>query len=179
MTKVQIISKKYDGTLRDRCESFLCREDEEGWVVYTPPGTDNYDHRHRSHAEVSDGILGLYFKARWYVVWHICEQNLNINRAYAHLSTPTRMTENGLEWVDLDLDYRIHLDGRLERLDEEEYEQNREVMGYPLELSDRVKETCKEIEALYGERAFPFNHDEQVALYRLIERKAVKGYVNP
>lgn len=168
MKKVQLTSRKYDGSLRDRCEAYLYEETDEGWIVYTPPGIEAYDARHKTTAEISDGILGLYFKSKWYVVWHICEQNTNINQAYVHLSTPTRLTNEGLEWTDLDLDYRIHLDGRLERLDQDEYDENRILMGFSSEVQDRVEAASTEIEALYAAGAYPFDAQNQLELYDTI-----------
>ena len=88
-------------------------------------------------------------KTRWYNVWHICEQTSNINQMYSNLSMPAVRTDKGIEWVDLDLDYRVHMDGRLERLDEDEYRAHIASMGYSLEMQAQVQAACAEIEALY------------------------------
>ena len=117
MRRIKIISRKYDGSLRDEYEAFLVAEDEEKLVVYTPPGTMDYDYRKQAWFEAPDGLLELYFKARWYTVWHICKQNSHVNQIYTHISMPPLVTATGIEWVNLDLDYRVHLDGRIERLD--------------------------------------------------------------
>jgi protein associated with RNAse G/E len=172
MRKIKIVSKKYDGSLRDEYEAFLVAEHEEGFVVYTPPATMDYDFRKQAWFEGPDGLVELYFRARWYTVLHICEQNSRVNRIYTHLSMPAVRTETGIEWVDLDLDYRVHLDGRIERLDEQEYVENRVAMCYPAEVHEQVQAACAEVEALYQKRAYPFNHAAQVALYRQIKAGA-------
>jgi protein associated with RNAse G/E len=71
--------------------------------------------------------------------------------------------------LDLDLDYRVHLDGRLERLDEDEYREHMISMGYPANVQAQVEAACAEIEAAYHARTDPFNHAAQVALYQQIK----------
>ena len=88
---------------------------------------------------------------------------------------PATVTAPGIEWVDLDLDFRVHLDGSMERLDEQEYLANKANMGYPAEVHNQVQAACAEVEALYSKRAYPFDHAEQVALYQQIK---IRGQEN-
>jgi len=178
MRTIRIVSRKYDGRLRDDYEAFLYAEDDERLVVYAAVGTISYDHRTQAWVAAPDGLLEIYFKARWYCVWHICEQSSNINQMYINLSMPARLTAAGIEWVDLDLDYRVHLDGRMERLDEDEYRAHIASMGYPPEVQTQVQAACAEIESLYHQRADPFNHAEQVALDQQIKALAVTSHAN-
>jgi protein associated with RNAse G/E len=172
MQPIRIISRKYDGRLRDEYEAWLYAEDDERLVVYAPVGTLSYDRRTQAWVPAPDGLLEIYFKQRWYNVWHICEQTSNINLMYSNVSMPVVRTARGIEWVDLDLDYRIHLDGRLEQVDVEEYRAHIASLGYPAEVQAQVQVACAEIEALYLQRADPFNHAAQVALYQQIKAMA-------
>jgi len=169
MRTISIISRKYDGSLRDEYAAFLYAEDAERLVVYVPAGTPSYDHRRQAWSDAPDGLLELYFKTRWYSIWHICEQTSNVNQMYIHLSMPATVTASGIAWVDLDLDYRVHLDGRLERLDEDEYREHMSSMSYPANVQAQVLAACVEIEAAYHAQADPFNHAAQVGLYRQIK----------
>lgn len=169
MRKINIISRKYDGSLRDEHEGFFYAEDEECLVVYAPPGTPEYDHRKQRWSAAPDGILELYFKTRWYSVLLICEQNSYCNQSYTHISMPAVVTAGGIEWVDLDLDYRVHLDGRIELLDEDEYAERSVTMSYPPAVHAHVRAACAEVEALHQARSYPFNFDEQAALYARIK----------
>jgi protein associated with RNAse G/E len=172
MQTIRIVSRKYDGKLRDEYEAFLYAEDDERLVVYAPVGTLSYDRRKQTWVPAPDGLLEIYFKTRWYNVWHICEQRSNINQMYINLAMPAHLTAVGVEWVDLDLDYRVHMDGRMERLDEEEYRAHIASIGYPAEVQVQVRAACTEIESLYHQRADPFNYAEQVALYQQIKALA-------
>lgn len=169
MRKIKIVSRKYDGSLRDEHEAFLCAEDDDSITVYAPPGTLDYDHRKRAWFRAPDGLLELYFKTRWYTVHHICEQNSYVNQSYIHLSMPAVVTTAGIEWIDLDLDYRVHLDGSLEILDEHEYEVHRQTMRYTAEMHFQVQQACTEAETLYRKRAYPFDYNEQLRRYEQIK----------
>lgn len=169
MHKIRVTSRKYDGMLRDAYEAFLYAEDHERLVVYAPVGTLSYDRRTQTWVPAPDGLLEIYFRNRWYNVWHICEQTSNINLMYSNLAMPVTRTASGIEWIDLDLDYRVHMDGRIERLDEEEYRTRIISMGYSAAVQAQVQAACAEIEALYQQRADPFNYADQIALYQQIK----------
>ena len=171
MQKVKVVSRKYDGSLRDEYEAFLYAEDTETLRVYTPPGTMCFDHRKGAWESGTDGLLEIYFKEKWYAVWHICGQKSLLNLIYTHICMPAILTENTLTWVDLDLDYRVHLDGSIERLDEQDFARNIQFMHYPVEIIKQARIACEEVERLYQGRLFPFNHQEQVAMYQEIQAK--------
>ena len=176
MQKIRITSRKYDGRLRDEYEALLCTEDAERLVVYAPVGTLSYDRRAQIWIPAPDGLLEIYFKRRWYNVWHVCEQRSNSNQIYCNLAMPAVRTAEGIEWIDLDLDYRVHMDGRIERLDEEEYQAHIVSMGYSADVQTHVQAACAEIEALYQQRADPFDHAVQVALYQQITISVATSY---
>lgn len=172
MQTIRITSRKYDGSLRDEYTAWLYAEDDERLVVYAPIGTLSYDRHAQNWVPAPDGLLEIYFKQRWYNVWHICEQQSNMNQIYCNLAMPAVRTTEGIAWVDLDLDYRVHMDGRIERLDEEEYRAHIASMGYPVEVQTQVQMACAEIEALYLQHADPFNHAAQITLYQQIKAEA-------
>jgi protein associated with RNAse G/E len=170
MRKIQVVSRKYGGELRDEYAAFLYAETPGTLVVYTPPGTMDFDYRKGAWSQAPDGLVELYFTDKWYTVWHICEQNSQRNLIYAHISMPAVLAGDRLEWVDLDLDYRVHLDGSIELLDEAEFVHNSQTLGYPAQVIASARAACGGIEQLYRQRAFPFNHADQVALYQNIQR---------
>jgi protein associated with RNAse G/E len=169
MKKIKIVSRKYGGALRDEYAAFLYANDQETLRVYSPPGTMAFDHRKGMWLRAPDGLLEIYFKARWYAVWHVCEQNSQQNLTYAHISMPATLTEDTLEWIDLDLDYRVYLDGSLERLDEQEFGHNIQALKYPADVVAQARAACEEVERLYQRQAFPFNYREQVLSYRALK----------
>jgi uncharacterized protein len=166
---VQVVSRKYDGSLRDEYETWLVEATDEVITLLSPPGTPYLDHRVGSWQTAPDGLLELYFPRRWYNLWHICERQSAASLMYINLATPVSFWGDRLEWVDLDLDYRVHHDGSAELLDEDEFAENTARFGYPPELVTEVRAACREIEALLSTRDFPFDHERQVARYRELQ----------
>jgi uncharacterized protein len=164
-----VLSRKYDGSLRDEYETHLYAETNESITLFSPPGVKYRDHRKSAWFEAPDGLIEIYFKNRWYNVWHICEQVSGTNLIYINICMPAVMKSTGIVWVDLDLDYRVHLDLSVEKLDQEEFEQNTLKMEYPPSLIEKAYLACKEVEAGLTSRAYPFDHERQVELYRRIK----------
>ncbi|MBX3014219.1 MAG: DUF402 domain-containing protein [Caldilineaceae bacterium] len=171
MRKIKIVSKKYNGTLRDVYESYLYAEDDTMLVTVSPPGTPYYYHKKQAWFTSEDGLLELYFKNKWYNIWHIGEQNSGINRIYANIALPATFQDDVLTWVDLDLDLRIHVDDRLELLDEDEFVENSALWAYPPVVVEQARAAVAELVQCYAHHAFPLNHAVQVALYATIKAR--------
>ncbi len=169
MQKIKVISKKYDGTLRDEYETYLYAETDETITLFSLPGTKFWQHRKAVESKAPDGLLEIYFKHRWYNVRHIGEQISGWNLSYVNLAMPATFNNGVLEWVDLDLDYRYHLDHTLEQLDQVDFEKNTQQMGYPSDMLEQVEIACQEIETGFAQQTYPFDHDNQVELYRHIK----------
>ena len=169
MRKVRVVSRKYDGSLRDEYETYLHSETDESVTLFSLPGLKYLDHRKMSRLEAQDGLIEIYFKHKWYNVWHICEQASGTNLIYVNIAMPITFHSEGIEWIDLDLDYRVHLNRSVERLDQAEFDQNMKLMGYPSDLNEQANIACQEVEAGLASWVFPFDHERQVELYRQIK----------
>ena len=170
MRKIWVRSQKYDGTLRDEQESYLYAEDAASIMLVTPPGTAYFHHRKQAWFTGEDGSLDFYFKHKWYNVWHICEQHSQINCIYANITLPATWQADCLTWIDLDLDLRVHLDGSLELLDEDEFLENSRRMNYPSDVVAHARAAVVELQTCHATGAYPFNHHEQVVLYASIQQ---------
>ena len=175
MKKIRVVSKKYDGSFRDEYETYLFDETDEITTLFSLAGLRYWDYRKAAWFQAPDGLLEIYFKQRWYNVWHMAEQNSQNALIYVNISMPAVLRGDILEWVDLDLDYRVNMDNSVERLDEEEFEGNWQRLGYPPELIKQIQETCQEVEAGLKRRMFPFDYERQVALYYQIKEDLQLG----
>lgn len=165
MRKIKVISRKYNGALRDEYEAYLVAEDREVITVCAPPGTLSFSPKKDAWLPAPDGLLELYFKQQWYNVWHICEQNSGWNQIYANIAMPATLQSNVLTWIDLDLDLRVHLDGSLELLDEDEFVINSTRFAYPPAVITQARAAVDELRLCYQQQRFPFNHAVQRARY--------------
>jgi protein associated with RNAse G/E len=168
MRKVRVLSKKYDGSLRDEYETYLYADTNEHIILFSRPGLRYWDYRKNAWFEAQDGLIEIYPRRKLYNVWHIAEQVSNTNLMYVNIALPASLREGTMEWVDLDLDYRVHLDNSVELLDESEFELNSQRFGYPPKLIERVQAVCREIEAGLTQQIFPFDYNQQVKLYNRI-----------
>ena len=169
MKKATVISKKYDGTHRDEYETFLYAETDQTITLFSIPGLKYWDFRKGTRMKAQDGLIEIYFKNKWYNVWHICEQVSQTNLIYVNIAMPVTIQDTAIEWIDLDLDYRMHLDNSVERLDQEEFDTNSQLMKYPSDLILQVQNACKEVEAGLTNQAYPFDYKKQVKLYYQIK----------
>jgi protein associated with RNAse G/E len=176
MRKVMVVSSKYDGTLRDEYETYLYEETDETITLFSPPGLKYWDHRKLAWLEAPDGLIEIYFKHMWFNVWHICEQIRHAELMYVNITMPATFHRSQIEWVDLDLDYRVHPDNRIERLDQDEFDENSRRMSYPPDVLEQVRRACREVEAGLDSRAYPFDHDQQVELYQRLKTGLQQGH---
>lgn len=172
MRKIKVISYKYNGALRSEYEGYLVAEDEAVITVLTPPGTLDFSPKKGTWLPGPDGLLELYFKQQWYNVWHICEQNSGWNQIYANIAMPATLQGNVLTWIDLDLDLRVHLDGSLQLLDEDEFVANSTRFAYPPSVIAQARAAVDELTACYHQQRFPFDHTEQLRRYVQIKATA-------
>jgi len=148
MRKVRAVSKKYYGSLRDEYETYLYSESDKTIILFSHPGLSYWVHRKGARFEGPGGLLEIYFKHRWYNVWHIAEQISYLNLIYVNIALPATLQANVVEWTDLDLKYRVHPDHSVERLDQAEFEQNVQRMDTrptPLSKSKRLVEKSKRV----------------------------------
>jgi protein associated with RNAse G/E len=95
-------------------------------------------------------------------------QHSGINRIYANITLPATLQADVLTWVDLDLDLRVHLDGSLAVLDEDEFVENSARFAYPPAVIAQARAAVDELGLCYQEQRFPCNHGAQVMLYEQI-----------
>ncbi len=174
LRKIKIVSRKYDGRLRDEYESYLYSEDAEKVITFSPPGTPYFWQKQNAWLTSTDGLLEIYFKQAWYNVWHICEQNSQVNRMYINIAMPASLQDNVLTWTDLDLDLRLQMDGSLTLLDEDEFQENIVAMHYSPEVIAQAYAACEQLKACYAGKRYPFTHAEHCALYASIKQNLVR-----
>ena len=172
--KIKIVSRKYDGQLRDEYESYLYSEDDDKIVTFSPPGTPYFWQKQGAWMTAPDGLIETYFKHAWYNVWHICEQNSHVNRMYINIAMPATLQDDLLTWIDLDLDLRVHMDGSLELLDEDEFQENLLAMHYPPAVVAQAYAACDHLKACYASALYPFTLAEHYALYASIKQNLAR-----
>ena len=95
MRKVKVISKKYDGSLRDEYETALVAETDKTITLFSVPGLPYWDHRKAARFEAPDGLLEIYFKhqvVNWCYRENVCSENMKkeMNHGYSSIARSAR-----------------------------------------------------------------------------------------
>ncbi len=102
----------------------------------------------------------LYFwRRRWYNVFVNYHGDGTLDYFYCNVSLPPEVSveQRTVSFVDLDLDVRVAPDGTYQVLDDDEFEQNSVLYGYPVRLHARALRAVDEILAHVRRRGRPFN----------------------
>jgi protein associated with RNAse G/E len=98
-----------------------------------------------------------FWRERWYNVFTNYDADGKLSNLYCNVAMPFVISENTLQYVDLDLDVRFYPGGTYEILDEDEFEQHAAELQYPVQVRNRALQAVDEIIALAKSRVEPFD----------------------
>lgn len=162
---MRVLSKKYDGSLRAENQAKHFVHSGNVVEVFSRPGDPFFYHKANELRHNENGLIELFLAEAWYNVMHIFKHITHDYAMYINLCMPAQIEADQLTWVDMDLDYRVGLDGRIELIDEDEFEENSRIWAYPDELIKRVEEEAEKLPAMIRKGSYPFNYKEQEARY--------------
>lgn len=153
---IHVVSTKYDGSPHWEFDCFYVLEDGPlivatnfaGQVLRNKAGQWPTPYDVRNH----------FWQDRWYNVMR-CDRPKGggLEYYYCNVTTPTMYDGENIRYVDLDLDVRVFADGRIELLDEDEFVEHSERMGYPADVIEQARSAADELQQLAASRAFPFS----------------------
>ncbi len=161
---ITVISRKYDGTLRETYTGRLLEQVGPMIRIQVSAGTPIYRSSDRPASVADDGVE-VYFADRWYNVWHFLEHGINKYLWYSNIAMPARFDGITLQWIDLDIDVCCHLDGSIESLDYDEFQEHRYKMDYSNDLVERALAAHDDVIQLGKTGAFPFDRNAQMRLW--------------
>jgi protein associated with RNAse G/E len=169
--RVRVLSTKYDGSPHNdyfayRLPPLEGTEDGAPLRLYVPPGTVM-----RSPVRPDFQIVTPFTHLFWpgadvwwnveHMLWPHVGQHLGAMLSYANITTPARVEDDTVHWVDLDLDVVITPGGPI-LVDEEEFEEHRVRFGYPDGLVTRARAAAGELLALAAQGAPPWDRDAHI-----------------
>jgi protein associated with RNAse G/E len=155
--RIHTRSTKYDGTFHWEYSSRFIRKD--GPLVVTEDSAGDLMQNAAGSWTCPYDVRNHYWTDRWYNVMRFSRPGAELQEWYCNVSTPAEFDGSALSWIDLDLDVRAWPDGRIEVVDEDEFEEHSRRMAYPGHLIDNARQAVHELLDLAQRRAFPF--DEQ------------------
>lgn len=140
-------SRKIDQTIRRswKCD-FVSSDDDKIDLI----GTFEERVEHPSLGIIASGTLSrerFYFN-RWYNYFIFQQPDGKLRNYYINICMPPVVSDDAINYIDLDIDLIVWPDGRWQTLDLEEFEANRVEFGYGESVTEQALATLTELERL-------------------------------
>lgn len=86
---------------------------------------------------------------------------------YCNLASPYVYDEEGIKYIDYDLDIKMYPSKRIRVLDRQEYEDHKIKMSYPKEVDDIIMYYMEMLKGKLQKHEFPFNDSEIKSYYQM------------
>jgi uncharacterized protein len=158
---ITINSRRFDGTLR---KSWPVEFLERSGSLLTARGVFDFDVEHPHLNVIRRGTISyeFFWLDRWYNVFRFHEPDGSFRNFYCNVCMPPTLVESVLNYNDLDIDIVVDAAGGFTVLDEDEFRENAERLGYPDEILAKTDEAVAELIGLIERREFPFDYRESL-----------------
>jgi len=151
---VCIQAYKHNGHLhRNWDTSYVLETNDDGIVLMTNKTWVIDEDSKRWHTR--EPALVYLYPNKWFnVIAMIRESGIYY---YCNFASPYVYDEEGVKYIDYDLDYKIFPDGEVVLMDEDEFDQHKKEMKYPDEITKISKWFLKEVKEMYEKKQGPFD----------------------
>ena len=141
---ITVNSRKFDGTIRKSWTCDVVIEDDDLVVAV---GRFDTAVNHSDLGLIPKGTLSYeyFWLDRWYNIFRFVTADGAFRNYYCNICMPPQISDNVIDYVDLDIDVVVDADFSYQILDRDDYEANAERYSYPTEVRDRVEATLKEL----------------------------------
>lgn len=115
------------------------------------------EHPHLGTIEKGTISYEYFWLDRWYSVFGFYRPDRSFRNFYCNVNMPPALHGDALDLVDLDIDLIVAPDGSLTLLDEDEFEENAQILGYDDEVREKVQKAVEDLTAMIEARKFPFD----------------------
>lgn len=152
---IHVCSTKYDGSPHWEFDSWFALEERPLLITLNFAG-QQLQTWNGPWTTPSD-VRNYFWSDRWYNVMRLeGPQGGGLEGWYCNVATPPQFDGENVRYVDLDLDVFVPAHGEPQVLDEEEFLENSQRMGYPPEVVEQARRAVNELLALAGSGRFPF-----------------------
>jgi len=154
MERLDIISYKHDGELHRVWKNVVKIHESKDLVVIVNNKVDVIDGDGRKW-KTREPAICYFFKDYWFNV--ICMIRSNDVYYYCNLSSPFIIDQEGLKYIDYDLDVKLFPDGEVLLLDRDEFDFNIKDLHYSKEILDIIKYNLNILLEMIKKKENPFN----------------------
>jgi protein associated with RNAse G/E len=141
---ITVRSCKFDGSLNRSWTAELVRR-EPTLIVLEGVFAVGVEHQWLGKIERGTRTREYFWTDRWYSVFRFLDDAGLVRLEYVNLNLPPTFSGSELTFVDLDIDLLIRPDGTCTVLDEDEFQTNADLYGYPAEIRAKVHETLSSL----------------------------------
>ncbi len=139
VSRVDIRFLKWPDTLHWHFSGERIVDDEHGLWVGGRVGESARRGKESPKTFRHDWVKVLVDGAWWTAIWNTSGD------CYVDIVTPPRWSGDVVSMIDLDLDVYRHPGGRVEVMDEDEFEEHRHTLGYPDQVVDLARTTTAQV----------------------------------
>lgn len=159
---IQIQSYKHDESLHRIWEKATVVEETESHIVVVNKRTKVIESNGRFWHTREPSVTWFY-KDKWYNIIGIIKQN-EIHY-YCNIASPYVLDDEGLKYIDYDLDVKVVDDFSYTVLDRNEYNRHKVKMNYSEKLKHILEEELTQLRQMIEQREEPFQHDTIIRYY--------------
>jgi hypothetical protein len=168
--RIRSASTKYDGSIHYEFDTHLIDHVDGCLRLFIPAGTPNRSYRGEGIFEAD--CVALFFPgddSRGLNVFHYLTPYPHNGVVMASdMLTGAQLDGDSLSWIDLDLDVEVFADGRIELVDEDEFEEHQLRYRYPSEVIEGASHGADVALGLAPAGAFPFDRAQQLEAIRAL-----------
>ncbi len=155
-SNIQIQSYKHDETLHRIWEKATVLEVHDDYVIVANKRTKVIESNGRFWHTREPSITWFY-KEKWFnIIGIIKKDGIHF---YCNIASPYIYDEEGLKYIDYDLDIKVVDDFSYNILDRNEYNKHKTKMDYPEKLKKILERELNILKSMIDNREAPFNHD--------------------
>lgn len=149
---------KYDGREHYEQQLQLVERDDRHLVLSGSKGRKLIHHTRDAVYTFDEETLEYFFTDRWYTAALVFDDTGKVIHVYCNIACPSVIKDEIVEFTDLDVDVVV-IDGIIEVIDIDEFNEHRELYGYSSKLEKKVFDTVRQVKNDIEQRIFPFNRD--------------------
>jgi protein associated with RNAse G/E len=154
--QITVRSLKYDMQVR---RTWTCELVSQTGSLAMAVGVFEEAVKHPGLGHISRGTVSheYYWTDKWQNVFRFHEPDGRFRNFYCNVAMPAVITDDAIEYVDLDIDVVVWLDSRYEVLDRDDFERNAKKYCYPIDVIEKAEQSLTDLIGAIEGRDFPFS----------------------
>lgn len=149
---------KYNGNLHYEQPLQLYKKHDNHLVLSGDKGRKLTHYTREAIYTFDQKTLEYFFTDRWYTAALVFDDDENVVHVYCNIAKPCKISEETVEFIDLDVDVVVR-DGNVEVIDIDEFEEHKLLYGYSKDLQKNVFEAVNRVKNDISKGNYPFDRN--------------------